>query len=104
MALVKAARLADLPPDSALEVEVGGRIVALCRSGDAVTALDGVCPHHGGPLGHGAVAEGRVACPWHLWEFDCRTGAFDRDPSLRVETFRVEVRDGDVLVEVPWRA
>jgi nitrite reductase (NADH) small subunit len=97
---VKVAQLSQLPAGETREVEFEGRILALCNDGGTVTALDGVCPHHGGPLGHGMLNEGRVACPWHLWEFDCRTGAYDRDPSLRVATYSVEVRGDDILVDL----
>lgn len=101
MPLVKVARLSALPPDSARECVVGGRVFALCRSGESITALDGVCMHAGGPLGEGQVEEGRVRCPWHLWEFDCRTGELDRNPAHRQTTYPVTVRGDDILIEVP---
>jgi nitrite reductase (NADH) small subunit len=99
--LVKVARFSDLPPESARECVVGDRILALCHSGGAVTAMDGICRHAGGPLGEGQVNQGRVVCPWHLWEFDCRTGEFDRNPSVKQATYAVEVRGDDILIDVP---
>jgi nitrite reductase/ring-hydroxylating ferredoxin subunit len=101
MPFLKVAKLSDIPEESAREVMVGEQPYAICRTGGAVYALDGVCPHHGGPLGEGQIHDGHVVCPYHLWEFDCRTGEYDLDPARRVATFEVKVEDGEVLVRVP---
>ena len=101
MALVSAGKLSQLPPDSVREVCVGEKIYALCNFSGEITALDGVCLHRGGPLGHGHVNDGRVVCPWHLWEFDCRTGEYDFDPQLKLATYAVRVDGDDILIEIP---
>ncbi len=101
MPLVKVARVSDLPPETARECVVGERVFAWCHSGGEITAMDGICVHAGGPLGEGQVAEGRVMCPWHMWEFDCKTGAFDRNPAVRQATYTVEVRGEDILIDIP---
>jgi len=100
MPFVKIATLAQLPPESVTEVLLGDRPYAICNVGGAVHALSGVCIHRGGPLGQGQIHEGRVVCPYHLWEFDCATGEFDFDPSRRVPTFPVKVENGDVYLQV----
>ena len=28
-------------------------------------------------LAHGALHQHTIVCPWHAWEFDCRTGVGD---------------------------
>jgi phenylpropionate dioxygenase-like ring-hydroxylating dioxygenase large terminal subunit len=33
-----------------------------------------VCPHMGGPLDSGQIANGEVICPWHRFRFDLSTG------------------------------
>jgi nitrite reductase/ring-hydroxylating ferredoxin subunit len=101
MPFLKVAKLSEVPEESVREVVVGGQPYAICRTGGAVYALDGVCPHRGGPLGEGQIHAGRVVCPYHLWEFDCRTGQYDLDPARRVATFEVKVADGDIFVQVP---
>jgi len=92
--------MADLPPESVLEVMVGDRPYAICRTGGVVVALDGVCPHRGGPLGQGQIHQGHLVCPYHLWEFDCRTGGYHLDPACRVATYDVKVEDGQILLQV----
>jgi nitrite reductase (NADH) small subunit len=102
---VKVGPLSDLAPDSLREAMVDGCPYAICHVGGEVRAPGGVCPHRGGPLGQGQrcarIHEGRVVCPYHLWEFDCRTGAYDYDPARRVETLEVRVEDGEILLRVP---
>jgi nitrite reductase/ring-hydroxylating ferredoxin subunit len=101
MPFVKVARLAELPPDSVTEAFVGDEPYAVCNLGGEVLVLDGICPHQGGPLGQGQIQEGRVVCPFHLWEFDCRTGACDFNPSRGVKSYEVKVECGDILILVP---
>jgi nitrite reductase/ring-hydroxylating ferredoxin subunit len=81
-------------------VEVSGQIVALCRVGDEIHAVDGICPHNGGPLAHGALHGTTLVCPWHAWEFDCVTGEYDRNPDLLLKKFAVKVEGDEILVDV----
>ena len=46
-------------------------------------AVDGACPHEGGPLADGLVADRCVTCPLHGWRFDLRTGARGERPTRR---------------------
>jgi nitrite reductase/ring-hydroxylating ferredoxin subunit len=82
----KVGTLAQLPPDSVMELMVGDRPYAVCHAGGAIRALSGVCIHRGGPLGQGQIHHTRVVCPYHLWEFDFATGAYHYEPSKRVHT------------------
>lgn len=63
--------------------------------------MDGICPHRGGRLAHGALHGATVVCPWHAWEFDCRTGEHDYNPEIRLRTFPVDIRDGNILLDLP---
>lgn len=100
---VAVAQAEDIPPGSARQVEVGGRPIALVNADGMFLAVDGDCPHHGGPLGEGQVWPGCVlACPWHGAVFDARTGEVLRGPARKpVRTYQVKVADGAVLVAVP---
>ena len=101
MPFIKVAKLSALPPGSVTEVLVDGHPYAVCNVEGVVRALNGVCIHRGGPLGQGQIQEGRVVCPFHLWEFDCSTGEYDCDPSKRVDTYAVKVEGDDILIEAP---
>ena len=63
-------------------------------------ALDGICPHQGGPLGKGCLQRTLVTCPWHGWQFDVCTGQHQTRKSLVHPTFPVKVCDGDVWVNL----
>jgi nitrite reductase (NADH) small subunit len=101
MPFVRVGEVASLAPDSVMEVLLGNQPYAICNVSGEIHALSGVCIHRGGPLGQGQIHHGRVVCPFHLWEFDCRTGEYDYDPSKRVPTFPVKVEDGAIFLQVP---
>jgi len=101
MALVHVAGFADLAHGDVMEVLVGEQAYAVCNFEGSIYTLIGVCIHHGGPLGQGRLDGAHLACPYHLWEFDCRTGEYDRDPARRVATYPVRIEDGQILIEVP---
>ncbi len=73
--------------------------VVLCRVDGRLFALDSYCPHAGGRIGEGPLAEGRYAvCPLHFYKFDPRSGEaheVDCDPAGR---YRVEEVGTDVDV------
>jgi nitrite reductase (NADH) small subunit len=100
MAWTKVARVDEVPAESVIEVMVGPEPYAICNSGGEIRALSGVCIHQGGPLGQGQIHEGHVVCPFHMWEFDCRTGEYDYNPAMRVPTYPVKVENGEIFIEV----
>jgi nitrite reductase (NADH) small subunit len=101
MAQHRVAAVNDVPPGSGKEVIVEGRVVALFNVAGTFYALDGVCPHAGGPLGEGMLAGSVVTCPWHGWQFDVTTGTHCLTESIQHPTFPVRVEGDDVYVEIP---
>ena len=84
-----------------MEVNVGGNPYALCNVSGRVTALNGICPHRGGPLGQGEISGPNLVCPWHAWEWECGSGANDLAPNRKVATYGVRVDGADILIDVP---
>ncbi len=72
--LVDVAGVGDVPPGTGRLVEAEGHMIALLNDGGRFYALGNECSHRGGPLADGAVADGRVTCPWHGAQFDLATG------------------------------
>ena len=95
------ASVGDVPPGSARELTAGGRVVALFNVGGPLYALDGVCPHAGGPLGEGDLAGAIVTCPWHGWQFDVTTGRHCLNPRIEHTKFPLKIEGNDVYVELP---
>jgi nitrite reductase (NADH) small subunit len=82
---------------------VGGREIAIFNLGDAFVAVDNRCPHQGGPLADGIVANGAIVCPLHAWKISLSTGAVERPSGMArcVRSYPTRVEDGVVLVELP---
>lgn len=99
MAFEKVAPPGAVAPGEMVEIRRGEQRVVLCHAGGEVRALDGSCPHAGGPLAQGALHGTAIVCPWHAWEFDCRTGEHDFNPRVRLQTYPVEVRDDGIYVD-----
>ena len=102
MALIRIGPLGQLPPGTATHFITGEEAIAVCNVDGQLYAIDGICPHSGGPLGHGALVGHLLACPFHAWEFDCRSGTSDVDDSLQLATYPVQVQNGDIFVDVPF--
>jgi len=101
MGFHKVAQVRDLPAGAMLDATVGEKSYVVCNVGGELHAMDGQCPHRGGPLGQGALHGTTVVCPWHAWEFDCVSGRHDYNPAIRLQTFAVKVHGDDVMVDVP---
>jgi len=97
----RVASLNDLPATGGREFVVEGRIVALFQTGDGVQAMDGICPHAGGPLAEGELQDGIVTCPWHGWQFRIATGQHCLSPQIHQQCFPVKIEGSDVYVELP---
>ena len=97
--LVRACSTDDVPLSEGRVVTVRGRRVAVFHTAAGWHALDDECPHRGGPLSDGILADHCVACPLHDRRFDLATGAALTD-GAGVRTHRVIVRGDAVLIEV----
>ena len=97
----RVASVSDVPPGTGKEFTAGGRIVALFNVEGNFHALDGVCPHAGGPLGEGVLSGNVVTCPWHGWQFDVTSGRHCLNANLVHATLAVRIENDDVFVEIP---
>lgn len=101
MSFERACALADVPDDEALAVTIDRYDVAIARNGDEVFALQDLCSHAAVALSEGEVEDCTVECWLHGSRFDLRTGKPTGLPATEpVATFPVELRDGDVYVDV----
>lgn len=98
---VKVAAVTDCPVGSLKGVSADGvRVVLVNVEGDICALLDR-CSHEDYPLSDGELVGGDVVCMYHGARFDACTGARKALPAIRpVRSFPVEVRDGDVYVDV----
>jgi len=90
----------SLSEGSVMEVFAGARNLALSKVNGVICAIDGKCPHEGGPLGKGEIENGHVTCPWHGYAFQPCTGKDAFNPAKGVEVFPVEGREDGVYVGI----
>jgi len=90
----------DVPMLEGRSVTVDGRRIAVFRTPEGWRAVEGACPHRGGPLADGIVADRCVTCPLHGWRFDLDTGQAVNGEG-RVEVFEVLERDGALWLRLP---
>lgn len=97
---VRVAAETDCPPGATIEVVVQGDVVALFNVDGMYYALDGVCPHQGGPLGQGELNGCILTCPWHGWQFNVRNGQHEVNPEARHRSYQTKLSNGEVFVAV----
>jgi nitrite reductase (NADH) small subunit len=61
-------------------------------------AVDGACLHAGAPLAAGMLRDGNIVCPWHSWEFNCKTGCTAHNPNIGVRKYKVSIEGEDVFL------
>jgi len=92
-------RVADVDElsDGALKsAMVKGKPLVLACLGGRYGALDGRCPHAGGPLAEGTLENGVLVCPWHGREYDPFDGRCEG--YVPVRAYKVEVRPDGIYV------
>ena len=90
----------DFGDEAVRAITVGTRQFAVFRSGGELRAVDGRCPHQGGPLAEGTLCDGALRCPWHGYDFDAETGK-GRSNEFSVEVLQVREESGAVEIAVP---
>ncbi|MEM1944862.1 MAG: non-heme iron oxygenase ferredoxin subunit [Nitrososphaerota archaeon] len=101
MALVRVCRLSEIPTDSRLVVDVGGRPVLLINNGERIYALSNICTHEYAELENGLVVGDTITCPVHLSRFKLDTGQVLNPPATKaLPTYKVVLIDGEIFVEV----
>ena len=101
-AWIRVAACADIPRGEGRAVLLGPREIAIFNVGERFLAVDGRCPHKGGPLCDGIVAGDTVVCPLHAWKIGLTTGEVERPAGVGgcVHTYPTRVDGGVVLVEL----
>ena len=98
---VRVAAVADCPVGQLKSASAAGTQVVLANVDGDIYALIDQCSHEEYPLSDGDLEGTDVVCMYHGARFDVCTGKNKALPAIRpVRSFPVEIRDGDVYVEV----
>lgn len=98
--LHRVAQIEDVRRLGSLVAHAEGHTLALFADGAEIRALDNRCPHMGFPLHRGTVEDGILTCHWHHARFDLATGGTFDPWADDVRSFPVELRDGEVWVDL----
>lgn len=96
-------RLDQLPLDEGVCVKIEDKELAVFRlsSPEGAYVIDNACPHANGNLSAGDILpDGVVRCPWHAWKFRLSDGHSADGTPARVNSYPVEIRDGQVCVKL----
>ncbi len=103
----------DFPAGTRRIVDLGNVSVGVFHVEGRFYALRNYCPHEGAELCLGKLTgtneptdrcgeyqwgrEGMILrCPWHAWEFDLASGESLFNPKLKIKTYEVTLRAGEV--------
>lgn len=89
-----------LPDGEPLGFEVGDQRVALYKVDNHIHATDDVCSHAFALLSTGFLEGHVVECPLHGAMFDVRDGKCQSGAYKDIRSFEVEIRDGEVYVDI----
>ncbi len=92
------AEASECPPGTSIERVADGRMVAIANVDGTLHAIDGLCPHQGGPLGTGELCGTVLTCPWHGWQFDVTTGRHRVSATVRQAVHDVREREGRIEI------
>jgi len=116
-----ACRGTDIPSGGVRIVKVGSVEVGIYRHGGKLYAYRNLCVHQGGPACEGLQIPGvrdiidkdrlyqgqtfdeddpHIICPWHGYEYHLKTGECVGQPRLKLKSYKVVERDGEVFVDV----
>jgi nitrite reductase/ring-hydroxylating ferredoxin subunit len=95
------AELSQLDPDFPLGVEVEGTKIGIFQCGDAVHALEDICPHAFALLSQGYVEDGVIECPLHGARFEIAGGKCLNEIGQRdLKAYPVRVVDGRIAIKL----
>jgi 3-phenylpropionate/trans-cinnamate dioxygenase ferredoxin component len=98
---VRVAALADVEPNTLLQVEVDDVKVCLANADGQIYAFKDNCSHRDFPLSTGELDDGTVECTWHGARFDMATGRPTRLPAIKpIVTYEVRVENGEILISL----
>ncbi|NWF60405.1 MAG: Rieske 2Fe-2S domain-containing protein [Fischerella sp.] len=97
---VRVAQVTDVKAAGCQVIYTEGQAIALFSQGEKIYAIDNRCPHMGFPLHRGTVKDCILTCHWHHARFDLASGGTFDAWADDVRAFPVEIRDGEVWVDL----
>lgn len=96
---VKVAETDQLENGHTKKLNLHNQQILLSLVNDSYGAVEGICPHQGGPIIDAKIEDNIIRCPWHGHPFDPMSGkSLGKDADLK--TYKTEVRNDGVYLEI----
>ncbi|MEO3406983.1 Rieske 2Fe-2S domain-containing protein [Mucilaginibacter sp. CAU 1740] len=83
------------------KIKAGNKSICLVGFEGKLYAMSAKCPHAGADMSEGLCVRKMIVCPYHRYTYDLETGKGGEGQNDFIETYPVEMKDGDVFVGVP---
>jgi nitrite reductase/ring-hydroxylating ferredoxin subunit len=95
------ASMSDVAVNSAINVTVGDREIAVFNLDGAFYALGGICTHGMARLADGYIEGELIECPKHAGTFEIKTGiAIDYPCTVNTKSYELRVEGETILVGI----
>ncbi len=101
---VVVAREHEIPDGERKILNIGNLSIGLFHHKGNWYALRNLCLHRGGPVCTGTLEGDTLTCPWHGFQYNVTDGHLLVDQSAHLDSYRVEVRDGELHLFLPNQA
>jgi toluene monooxygenase system ferredoxin subunit len=92
-------KLSDVPANGIKDFVLdGGERVLIANFSDSYYAYNGNCPHQGTCLAEGFFDGAVLTCNKHLWQWDITTGKPIGLAEAPLESYQLEIEDGEIYV------
>ena len=92
---------ADIPPGSVKSFELGDEWVAVYNIDGTFYATEARCTHGLADLADGTLEGDTIECSFHFGAFHVPSGKAVQSPCfINLKTYKTEVKDGQVLVDL----
>jgi len=101
MAEVQVCAASDVPENGVISREVGDELVAIYNLNGKFYATEARCTHGMADLADGTVDGDEIECSFHFGAFDVPSGKAVQSPCfIALKTYKTEVRDGQVFIDL----
>lgn len=91
----------EIPDGERKLIEAHGLSIGVFHHKSQWYAVRNHCLHRGGPVATGCLEDDTLVCPWHGYRYNLLDGQLLVDPSVRLDMYPVELREGDIYLLIP---
>jgi len=95
------ASIEEIPDGKRKIIQVDNLSIGVFHHNGEWFAVRNHCVHRGGPVATGALKGDTLICPLHGYQYNLKTGQLLVDPTSKLETYTVTLRDQKIYVSIP---